>query len=55
MVAEIFWKGSGTGADRPTAQNWMDLAAERGYKDFAAVREFYWKSISEAERALKVG
>lgn len=57
MVAEMFWKGTGTAADRPAAYAWMDLAAERGYKDFAAVREFYWKSLSEEERerALQIG
>lgn len=57
MVAEMYWKGEGTDADKATAYAWMDLAAERGYKDFLAVREHYWSQLSpeERERALAVG
>jgi uncharacterized protein len=57
MVAEMYWKGEGTPIDRSTAYAWMDLAAERGYKDFLAVREHYWSELSPEEqaRALKVG
>ncbi len=57
MVAEMYWKGEGTDVDRARAYAWMDLAAERGYKDFLAVREHYWASLNpgERERALVVG
>lgn len=57
MVAEMYWKGEGTEVDRAQAYAWMDLAAERGYKDFLAVREHYWAALDEAERkrALAVG
>lgn len=57
MVAEMYWNGEGTGVDRARAYAWMDLAAERGYKDFTAIREHYWNSLSERERerALDVG
>ncbi|HWS25001.1 MAG TPA: hypothetical protein VN259_00380, partial [Xanthomonadales bacterium] len=46
MVAEMYWKGEGTDVDRARAYAWMDLAAERGYKDFLAVREHYWASLN---------
>jgi len=57
MVAEMYWKGEGTQVDRAQAYAWMDLAAERGYKDFLAVREHYWNSLDnqEQKRALVVG
>jgi TPR repeat protein len=57
MVAEMYWKGEGTPADKSTAYAWMDLAAERGYKDFLTLREYYWNELDakERERALAVG
>lgn len=57
LVAEMYWKGEGTEADRSVAYAWMDLAAERGYKDFLAVREHYWSELTpkEQERALNIG
>lgn len=57
MVAEMYWNGEGTGVDRARAYAWMDLAAERGYKDFTAIREYYWAALDagERERALDVG
>lgn len=57
MVAEMYWNGDGTSIDRARAYAWMDLAAERGYKDFTAIREHYWSSLDERERerALSVG
>ncbi len=57
MVAEMYWKGEGTAADKALAYAWMDLAAERGYKDFLTLREYYWRELDprERERALKVG
>ena len=49
LVAEMYWKGEGTPVDRAAAYAWMDLAAERGYKDFLAVREHYWSELSPEE------
>lgn len=51
MVAEMYWKGQGTPRDPVQAYIWMDLAAERGYRGFLLLREQYWKSLTEAERA----
>ena len=50
MVAEMLWDGIGVPADRVMAYVWMDLAAERGYKNFVVLRERYWARLSEAER-----
>lgn len=57
MVAEMYWTGQGTPVDRALAYAWMDLAAERGYKDFLKIRERYWNQLDDAERsrALDVG
>lgn len=57
MVAEMLWKGQGTAVDRAGAYAWMDLAAERGYRPFATLRERYWAQLdaAERERALAVG
>jgi uncharacterized protein len=57
MVAEMFWNGEGTEADRALAYAWMDLAAERGYKDLLAKREAYWNQLTpeEREQALTKG
>ena len=54
MVAEMDWNGQGTPRDPVQAYVWMDLAAERGYMGFLGLRERYWKSLSEAERARAV-
>ena len=51
MVAEMYWNGEGVPADRALAYAWMDLAAERGYTGFIGLREKYWKTLDEAERA----
>ena len=57
MLAELYWQGEGVKQDRARAYAWMDLAAERGYKDFLAVREHYWSELSpeEQKRALEIG
>lgn len=57
MVAEMYWSGQGGGVDRARAYAWMDLAAERGYKDFLKIRERYWSQLdpAERERALEIG
>lgn len=57
MVAELLWSGNGVARDRPLAYAWMDLAAERGYPHFLALRETYWRQLDAAERtrAIEVG
>lgn len=57
MVAELLWDGQGVTQDRPAAYAWIDLAAERGYVGFLAIRERYWNALNEPEReqAVRVG
>jgi len=57
MVAEMYWRGTGTAQDRALAYAWMDLAAERMYVPLLAKRERYWQALSPSEqaRALQVG
>ncbi len=57
MVATMYWNGEGTPVDHPRAYAWMDLAADRGYRDLLIQREIYWSRMSESERqgALEVG
>lgn len=57
MVGEMFWRGQGVPEDRALGYAWMDLAAERGYRDFALMRERYWNQMDAAqrERALAEG
>jgi len=57
MVAAMYWQGDGIPMDRPRAYAWMDLAADRGYRDLLVQRELFWNGLTEAERraALEVG
>jgi len=57
MVGEMYWDGIGVAADRALAYAWMDLASERGYKNFVVMRERFWARMSEEERerALQEG
>jgi len=57
MLAEMHFKGIGVARDPAKAYAWMDLAAERGYPGFVALREHYWAQLDAAqrERALAVG
>ena len=50
MVAEMLWKGEGGPEDPALAYAWMDLAAERGYPGFTAIREHYWSLLDAAQR-----
>ena len=50
MVAEMLWKGEGVAVDRPQAYAWMDLAAERRYKDLILARERYWAQLTPEQR-----
>ncbi len=54
MVAEMLWNGQGVDRDPVQAYIWMDLAAERGYEGFLALRERYWNQLDEAQRARAV-
>jgi len=47
----LYWHGVGTAEDRVEGYIWADLAAERGYPQFLAIREKMWSRLSEAERA----
>ncbi|MBO9716796.1 MAG: hypothetical protein J7507_08270 [Pseudoxanthomonas sp.] len=57
MLAEMAWKGQGQAVDRPLAYAWADLSAERGYRQFVALRERYWAALTadERQRAIEVG
>jgi hypothetical protein len=50
----LYWHGVGVEKDRVEAYLWADLAAERGYTEFLAVRERMWRQLDEAERAAAV-
>lgn len=50
MVAEMYWRGEGVPQDRALGYVWIEMAAERGYRDFLAKREFFWKNMSQGER-----
>src|SRR5688500_17327614 len=41
-LAMMYWNGDGVAADRVMGYVWADVASERGYPDFVAVRERYW-------------
>lgn len=57
MIAEIYRYGRGVPVDMALAYAWMDLAAERGYRDFVLHRERYWDAMDAAtrERAVREG
>lgn len=50
MLAAMYWNGDGIPRDRPRGYAWMDLAADRGYRDLLIQREHYWGQLSAAER-----
>jgi uncharacterized protein len=54
MLATMYWDGDGIPIDRPRGYAWMDLAADRGYRDLLVQREKYWAKLSEAERQSAV-
>jgi TPR repeat protein len=57
MLAQMLWNGDGVKIDRVMAYVWADLAAERGYPDFIATREKFWRdlSVDEQHAALSAG
>ncbi len=54
MLATMYWNGDGIPMDRPHGYAWMDLAADRGYKDLLVQREKYWAQLGAAERQRAV-
>ena len=54
MIAQMLWNGDGVKADRVIAYVWADLAAERGYPDFIATREKFWRELSAGEQRVAV-
>lgn len=57
MLAEMAWEGVGQPVDRALGYAWADISAERGYRQFVALREQYWAQLSEEERvrAVEIG
>ena len=50
MLATMYWNGDGITKDRPRGYAWMDLAADRGYRDLLIQREKYWAQLNASER-----
>jgi uncharacterized protein len=48
----LYWHGIGVGRDRVEAYVWADIAAERGYPQFLAIREKMWGQMTPQEQAL---
>ncbi len=46
----LYWHGVGVRADRVEAYLWADIAAERGYPQFLAIREKMWRELSPAQQ-----
>lgn len=47
----LYWHGVGIRADRVEAYVWADLAAERGYPQFLAIREKMWRELTPQQQA----
>lgn len=54
MIAEMHFTGTGVPRDRALGYAWMDLAAERAYPAFLALREAYWAALTPEEQARAV-
>ncbi len=50
-LSMLYWHGVGVQRDRVDAYVWADLAAERGYPHFLAIRERMWAELSPTEQA----
>jgi len=57
LLGEMYWRGFGVPEDKARAYAWMDLAAERGYRQLVALREHYWENLKPHEQvqALEIG
>ncbi len=47
----LYWHGVGVPSDHVEAYVWADLAAERGYPQFLALREKMWGELNAEEQA----
>ncbi|MBP6750913.1 MAG: sel1 repeat family protein [Xanthomonadaceae bacterium] len=50
-LSMLYWHGVGVERDRVEAYVWADIAAERGYPQFLAIREKMWAELTPAEQA----
>lgn len=50
-LSMLYWHGVGVAADRVEAYIWADLAAERGYPQFLAIRERMWAELTPRQQA----
>lgn len=50
-LSMMYWHGVGVGTDRVEAYIWADLAAERGYPQFLAIREKMWAELTPQQQA----
>jgi uncharacterized protein len=50
-LSMLYWHGAGVQSDPVQAYVWADLAAERGYPHFLAVREKMWAALTPAQQA----
>ncbi len=50
-LSMLYWHGVGVTRDRVEAYVWADIAAERGYPQFLAIREKMWAELTPEERA----
>src|SRR3546814_15907062 len=48
--ALMLWTGQGGGKDRGLALAWMELAAERQYPKFVALRDRFREQVTDADR-----
>lgn len=46
----LYWHGVGVREDRVEAYLWADIAAERGYPQFLAVRERMWQGLTPEQQ-----
>lgn len=47
----LYWHGVGVREDRVLGYLWADIAAERGYPQFLAIRERMWRELAPAQQA----
>lgn len=50
-LSMLYWHGVGVDTDRVEAYIWADLAAERGYPRFLAIREKMWAELTPQQQA----
>ena len=50
-LSMLYWRGTGVAQDRVEAYVWADLAAERGYPQFLAIREQMWRELTSEQQA----